>query len=112
MKQKTKIIIPLVIISSAIFILYKNKINLPIKDTDSSNNPNQNQDDKNLVTITLRQLSVLKNKCIGCGKCTKIDPFHFEISNQKAVVISSTNLDSSNLKLAINNCPVQAITLE
>ena len=50
--------------------------------------------------------------CIGCGKCVRIDSSHFEMNGNKSIVISSTNLNSSNLKLAINNCPVQAIILE
>jgi len=32
--------------------------------------------------------------------------------NQKAVIVSSINLNSSNLTLAINNCSAGAITLE
>jgi len=51
-------------------------------------------------------------RCIGCGKCARIDSAHFEISGSKAIVISSTNLDSSKLTMAIRNCPAQAIVLE
>jgi ferredoxin len=60
----------------------------------------------------LQKLSVLPLKCIGCGKCVRIDSVHFEMSNNKAIVISSVNLNSQNLSIAINNCPVQAITLQ
>lgn len=62
----------------------------------------------------LQKLSVLPLRCIGCGRCVGIDSSHFEISptTGKAIVISSTNLNSKNLAIAINNCPVQAITLQ
>lgn len=64
--------------------------------------------------ITLQKLTVLPLKCIGCGKCAKIDSSHFEMnySTDKAIVISSTNLNSSVLTQAINNCPTRAITLK
>ena len=62
----------------------------------------------------LQKLSVLPLRCIGCGKCTRIDAAHFEMSpsTDKAIVVSSTNLDSSKLTIAIRNCPAQAIVLE
>ena len=60
----------------------------------------------------LQKLSVLTLRCIGCGKCARTDSAHFEIVNDKAIVISSTNLNSQNLAAAINICPVQAITLQ
>lgn len=60
----------------------------------------------------LQKLNVLSLRCIGCGRCANTDSAHFEIINDKAVVISSTNLNSQNLAIAINNCPVQAITLQ
>lgn len=60
----------------------------------------------------LQKLSVLPLRCIGCGKCARIDANHFEMSGSKAIVISSTNLDSSKLTMAIRNCPAQAIVLE
>ena len=62
----------------------------------------------------LQKLSVLPLRCIGCGRCAGIDPSHFEMNRTtgKATVISSTNLNSQSLAMAINNCPVQAIVLE
>jgi len=112
MKNKLTLIIPLVLISSAAFVLFKIKGDTPTNISTESTNLNQNQTDQNSVTIVLQKLSVLSNRCRGCGKCTQIDPQHFEMSGGKAVVISSTNLNSSDLKLAINNCRDQAITLE
>lgn len=54
----------------------------------------------------------ISNKCIGCGKCYRIDPEHFTMQNRRtAIVKSNNNLSSSNLKIAISNCPVNAISL-
>ncbi len=54
----------------------------------------------------------ISNKCIGCGKCYRIDPEHFAMQNRRtAVVKSNNNLNSNNLKIAISNCPVNAISL-
>lgn len=119
MNQKTKIIVPFVLVSSAAFILFQlkdNMINKANLSQDNSNNSDQtqtqNQTDQTVSEINFEKLSVLTNRCRGCGKCTRLDPQHFEIINQKAVVISSSDLDSSNLQLAINNCHDQAIVLE
>jgi ferredoxin len=114
MNQKTKIIIPTILVSSAVFVLFQIKNNIPTTSKNNSSTTsgyNQNQNDKKVVTVTLQKLSVLTNRCRGCGKCVRIDPSHFELSGGVAVVISSTNLNSPNLTLAINNCPAEAITL-
>lgn len=52
-------------------------------------------------------------KCIGCGRCAKTAPTNFKMndSSRKAVVISSLNVNSPEVKLAISNCPVAAISL-
>jgi ferredoxin len=81
----------------------------------NSNSSNQKKIDKTASNPQqLQKLSVLSLRCIGCGRCASIDPSHFEISRttEKATVISSTNLNTRNLTMAINNCPVQAIVLE
>lgn len=115
MNNKLKIILPVVLVSSAAFVIFQIKNN-------SSNNQQTNTITPKSNTITstdqitsnqiFQQLSVLPNRCRGCGKCVRIDPSHFEMQGRVAVVISSQNLNSSNLKLAINNCPVGAIVLE
>jgi len=115
MKPIIKYGLPLVLVSSSILVysVVKNQFQ---NESSTYNSPdtsvNQGKTDKNIVTITLQKLSVLANRCRGCGKCVRIDPEHFEMSGRVAMVISSTNLDSSSLTLAINNCPAQAITLE
>ncbi len=123
MKTKSKfkninnIILPAILVSSAVlaFFSFKDKI-LPssvdeIKD-DIPSNQNLKQSDEDVDTATFHKLSVLTNRCRGCGKCARLDPEHFEMVNGKSSVISTQNLDSQNLKLAINNCPDQAIVLE
>jgi len=115
MKPIIKYGLPFVLVSSSILVYsaVKNQSQQQININNFSNtSTNQNKTDKNIVTITIQKLSVLANRCRGCGKCVRIDPQHFEMSVHQAIVISSTDLNSSNLTLAINNCPGQAITLE
>jgi len=80
----------------------------------SDNNTIGDNQDKVTNQGNYLQLTVLANRCRGCGKCTKIDPEHFEMNTntRKAMVISSTNLGSKNLAIAINNCPDRAISLK
>lgn len=83
--------------------------------TKNSDSSDQKKADTTISNpLQLQKLSVLPLRCIGCGKCTRIDPSHFEMNPNtgKAFVISSTNLDSQNLTRAINICPASAITLE
>ena len=117
LKNRNNIIFPTILVSSAFLVLFsfKNKI-FPQKNnkTDSPNLNNQtlNQNDEDVDTTTYKKLSILTNRCRGCGKCTRLDPEHFEMVNTKASVVSTKNLDSDALKLAINNCPAQAIIIE
>ena len=117
MKSKNKIILPVILVSSAVLILFSFKdkifpksINNP--NDNNSTNQNLNQADEDIDTSTFQRLSALTNRCRGCGKCAKIDPEHFELIGGKASVISTANLDSPALNLAIKNCPDQAIILE
>jgi ferredoxin len=115
MKNKFKIIIPVLLVSSSLFVLFQNKNNTPLNTNTNLNSKNSNlagSTDKNTVSVDLKKLSVLENRCRGCGKCAQIDPSHFEMVNRVAQVISSTNLTSQNLASAINMCPGQAIILE
>lgn len=116
MNNKLKIILPIILVSSSAFVIFQIKD----RNTNQSSNIKDNSPtttkitstDQDIVTSVYQKLSVIGNRCIGCGKCIRIDPSHFEMQGNKAFVISSKNLDSSNLKLAINNCPSSAITLE
>jgi ferredoxin len=81
--------------------------------TQNSNSSNQKKVDQTASNPNqLQKLSVLPLRCIGCGRCARIDSVHFEMSGSKAIIISSTNLTSSKLASAINNCPVRAIVLK
>ncbi|MDD4938068.1 MAG: ferredoxin [Candidatus Shapirobacteria bacterium] len=114
-KNNLKFIIPIVLISSSAFVLFQIKNDLSLNQTiipDSQNSNSINSNDETNTSIELQKLSILTNRCRGCGRCVRIDPLHFEMNNGIATVISSINLNSSNLKLAISNCPAQAITLE
>lgn len=116
-KNKNNIILPVVLVSSAILVIFsfKNKI-FPktINNFDGTDLSNQKiqQSDEDIDTTTYKKLSILTNRCRGCGKCARLDPEHFEMINNKSLVISTKNLDSKNLKLAINNCPDQVIVFE
>lgn len=51
--------------------------------------------------------------CTGCGHCVRFDSEHFAYSDNGRIpqVISQSNLSSSNLQIAVNNCRVNAIKL-
>lgn len=103
------------IVGVTTFLSQDNKsteINTNSDTSTSSDKQDLNQSDSSAVSY--QKLSVLPLRCIGCGKCARIDNSHFEMnsSTHKAIVVSSTNLDSSNLTMAIRNCPAQAIVLE
>lgn len=119
-----KIFIPIFLSAGTIFafIFSFNKTNSSVSNnkTTSSNLESTSKKIDNLTSTNssnpqqLQKLSVLPLRCIGCGKCVRTDSFHFEMnySTGKAIVISSTNLNSQKLAAAINICPVQAITLQ
>jgi len=110
-----KIFIPiflvLVTIIGSITFLFK-KFSQPSLDNNLSDQ--QNFDQSYINPNQLQKLSLLPTRCIGCGKCARFDSSHFQMDSviNKAIIISSTNLDSKNLTIAINNCPTQAIVLE
>ena len=113
MKKQHLILLSTILVSSGVFVFYQTKDRLP---TVGNNQKTQTtEDQERIVTeVPLAKLSVLNNRCRGCGKCTKVDPSHFEMnrSTQKAMVISTDNLDSTALAQAINICPEGAIVLE
>ena len=116
-KNNFKFIVPIILISSSAFVLFQIKKDLFLNqnltsDFSTSNSTSINSNDETNISVDLQKLSILTNRCRGCGRCVQIDPSHFEMNGQVAIVISSTNLDSSNLKLAITNCRDQAILLE
>jgi len=115
MKTKFKIFLPILLVSSSAFVLFQIKKDLSLSTTPTQNSNSSttiNSTDQTATPTSFQKLSILSNRCRGCGKCMKIDPAHFEMINNIAKVVSSTDLSSQNLTLAINNCPAQAITLE
>ena len=122
-----KILIPIIAvfatIAGSIAFFFKNSASTTTTSTSTSTSTStnstisdqqQNLDQSATNPNQLQKLAVLPQRCIGCGKCARIDAQHFEInpSTGKAIVISSTNLNSQNLAMAIQACPAQAITLE
>ena len=61
----------------------------------------------------MKKLVVDNIKCIGCGACVGIasDNFDFDDSGLSEV-ISQDNLDSEEVKSAIESCPTGAISLD
>ena len=105
------IFLVLVTIIGSITFLFK-KFSQPSLDNNLSDQQNFDQSDTN--PNQFQKLSLLPTRCIGCGKCARFDSSHFQMDSvtNKAIIISSTNLDSKNLIIAINNCPTQTIVLE
>ena len=115
MKTKFKIILPILLVSSSVFVLFQvkndsSKINTSTPISTKSNTLKST--DQTTTPTSFQKLVVQATRCIGCGKCARTDSAHFEMINSVSTVISSTNLNSQNLAIAINNCPVQAITLQ
>lgn len=111
-KNSLKIIIPVLLISSSALILFQVKKNISQNISQTSTKSNIDDLKSNITPINFQKLTVLTNRCRGCGRCVRLDPAHFEMINGIAKVTSSTDLNSKNLIIAINNCPTQAISLE
>jgi ferredoxin len=60
-----------------------------------------------------KKIIVDKNKCIGCGTCVALAPEIFEMDDAgKSIVKKSPDINEETLKLAIDSCPSQAISVE
>lgn len=56
-------------------------------------------------------LAVDPQKCIGCGKCSRLAPQNFAMnSDRKAQVISQEITSQASVAKAINVCPTRAIS--
>lgn len=108
MDKKYTIGLSALLISSAVFAIYE------IKGISTKTATESLSQEKITSEVVTQQLTILGNKCRGCGKCVRIDPEHFEIneSTRKTMVISSVNLKSVALQQAIYNCPDRAISLK
>ena len=87
-----------------------------LKTTDSTASSADSIDKKTFAEqpITETKLSIDEHRCSGCGKCFQIDPEHFtfDYNTGKAITLSSDNLATKNLKLALAMCHTRAITLQ
>lgn len=60
----------------------------------------------------MKKIIVDENACIGCGACMSLDPEHFTFSDEGlSTVISNENLETEEVKNAIESCPTNAISL-
>jgi ferredoxin len=61
----------------------------------------------------VKKIKIDKNKCIGCGTCAALAPEVFELDeNNKARVKNPKGSDEETIRLAVDSCPVQAISIE
>ena len=59
----------------------------------------------------MKRIKVNTEACIGCGACVAVDPEHFAFNDEGlSHSISTENLDSSELKSAMDTCPTSAIS--
>lgn len=58
----------------------------------------------------MKNITINKNKCIGCGTCAALCPKVFKLGEDgKAEVIDPRADTDENIKNAIESCPVGAI---
>ena len=57
------------------------------------------------------KITIDKNKCIGCGRCTEVCPGTFRLNSEgKSEVINNEKSDCA--LQAADQCPVEAIFVE
>lgn len=60
----------------------------------------------------MKKLIVNQDTCIGCGACVQIDEEHFDFSPKgTSVATNQENLESETVAMAIDACPVGAISI-
>lgn len=113
MKNELKIALGTLLLSSSVFAIYgiKSISKETIQSIGNDGTQISNNQDENTNEIKLQSLTILGNKCRGCGRCVRIDPEHFEMNGRNAKVISSSNLNSAALQQAISICEGGAIVL-
>ena len=59
------------------------------------------------------KIKVSEEACIGCGACVAIDPEHFAFNDEGlSKPINQENLETTELRNAIDSCPTSAIILD
>lgn len=60
----------------------------------------------------MKKIKVNQDACIGCGACVAIDSEHFTFNDEGlSSVITNNNLESEDLRNAIDSCPTSAISI-
>ncbi len=60
----------------------------------------------------MKKIKVNSDACIGCGACVAIDSEHFAFNDEGlSKAINQDNLESEDLKNAIDTCPTSAISI-
>lgn len=62
----------------------------------------------------MKKLVVNQDTCIGCGACIQIAEEHFDFSptgTGTSVAINQENLENEKVAMAIDTCPVGAISI-
>lgn len=60
----------------------------------------------------MKKIKVITENCIGCGACVGIDEEHFEFNEDGySIVKSNENLETEQLKNAMEACPVAIISI-
>lgn len=59
------------------------------------------------------RIKIDRELCIGDGSCASIAPKTFKLDlDGKAIVIDEYGDDDETIKMAVESCPVQAITMD
>jgi ferredoxin len=59
------------------------------------------------------RIKIDRELCIGCGSCASTASKTFKVDLEgRAVVIDDYGDDDETIKMAIESCPVQAITMD
>lgn len=60
-----------------------------------------------------KKIKINKKLCIGCGTCVALEPEVFALDNNgKAYVKKNVDVESADLEMVKDSCPVEAIELE
>ncbi len=60
----------------------------------------------------MKKIKVNQDACIGCGACVAIDSEHFQFNDEGlSSVVNNENLESEELRNAIDSCPTSAISM-